>query len=490
MTNRNADRFKNISHIIIDEVHERGRDTDILLIAVKEELKNNKNMKVILMSATINATKFSEYFDHCIVINIPAQTFEVYVFHLSEILTKTNYAVANSTDGQNELSAERKKIDNELLVHVIAFIHVNQPKDGAILVFLPGYKEIIDQSDLIKQKFESMQWNDYRVMLLHSNMEDGNVFECMPEGTRKIILSTNIAETSITIDDVVHVIDVGLVKENIYDPSTGSMCLVLTKISKASARQRCGRAGRTRMGFCYRLYSQDEFESFKEYGSPEIKRIALTEISLKAKMLAPNQPIIEFLQQAIDPPPIDNLRQSLQLLEDIGALNSNGEITNLGYQVAHMPVDCQLGKMVLCAIFLKCVDPILTIASALSMKEPFLMTSDVEARNKLNKVRREFAYDALSDHKMLLNIYDAWKSSDNRRKFCSENSISNAIMFQMQGVKTLLERHIMERHNSDKVHLNSNALKWDVVKACIVAGLNRKFFSHFLFLFSDFSDLF
>lgn len=480
LTNRNPEKYNKITHLIIDEVHERNKDTDLILVAVKDELRTNKNLKVILMSATVDCNKFSQYFNQCIVINIPGHTFEVEIYHLREILATMQYQIPDidQAGGHDQLSAymqaREKEIDHDLLVHVIGFIHLHTPKDEAILVFLPGYREIMDQNDLINDRFETSHWTDYKLILLHSNMEDANVFDRLPDGIRKIILATNIAETSITIDDVVHVIDVGILKENNYMPNFGSMCLAPIKISKACAKQRTGRAGRTRRGFCYRLYSDEQYASMVEHQTPEIKRIPLTDMSLRAKMLAPDQEITEFLMQAIDPPPIVNLRQSIQLLKDIGALNSNEDVTSVGCQLANMPVDCQLGKMVLCAIVLKCLDPILTIVSALSMREPFLMANDVESRKKVNKDRRKFAYDALSDHRMLLDIYDGWSSSENRRRFCSDNSISNANMIQIERTRTFLERHVLQHRT--KTDLNLNSLKWDVAKACIVAGLNRELF--------------
>lgn len=366
-------------------------------------------------------------------------------------------------------------IDHNLITEVIVFIHLRSPKDEAILVFLPGYKEIMDQKILIERQFNSMHWDDFQLILLHSNIEQNNVFERMPEGVRKIILSTNIAETSITIDDVVHVIDVGMVKQQSFNPVHGSMCLSTTIISKACAKQRTGRAGRTRNGFCYRLYSVEQYESMADYTTPEIKRVALTEMCLKAKMLAPNQPIMEFFQKAIDSPTKSHLLQSIHFLKEINALDSNEGITNLGYHLAHMPVDCQLGKMVLYAILFKCLDPILTIVSALSMKEPFLMPSDAESRAKINKVRLEFANNALSDHQMLLGIYAEWQTNDYSRKFCTENFISYANMDIIRNTRKLLKRHLDSgKYIGDETSINDNALKWNVIKACIVAGGSRK----------------
>lgn len=505
LINRNADEFKKITHLIIDEVHERGKDTDLILLAVKMELENNKNIRVILMSATADVIKFSEYFDQCAEIKIPGHTFEVEIFHLREILQKTNYLAVADIPNQNQdplsayIQAQEKLIDHNLLVHVIIYIHLHSAKNEAILVFLPGYKEIIEQNQMIETQFETMHWDDYKLILLHSKLEDdGSVFKDMPAGQRKIILATNIAETSITINDVVHVIDVGLVKHQSFDPTCGSLCLSPVHISKACATQRAGRAGRTRMGFCYRLYSVEKYESMAEYTMPEIMRIALTEFSLKAKILAPDQPIIGFLQKALDPPPIRNLQESITLLKDINALNSNEEITKLGYHLLHMPVDCQFGKMVLYAIFLKCLDPIITIVSAMSVKDPFVMPTNVESRVNVNKARKDFGYTALSDHQMMIDMYDAWMSSDNRRQFCRQNYISNTSMEMIQSMRILLERYVNQciesgQYPVNKQTLNDNALKFEVVKACIVAGLQRKFFyfsQFFFFIYRIFFFLF
>lgn len=203
LVSRQIDKYENITHLIIDEVHEREKDTDLILAAVKEELKTNKTMKVILMSATMDTKKFSDYFNHCIAISIPGHTFQVEVFHLQEILVKTDFLsnFHNEYEAMEDpvsayIEAYEEQIDHALLIHVIVYIHLNTPKDEAILVFLPEYKEIMEQKSIIEEQFESMHWNDYRLMLLHSCMEESNVFEHMPEGIPKIILSTNIAETS------------------------------------------------------------------------------------------------------------------------------------------------------------------------------------------------------------------------------------------------------------------------------------------------------
>lgn len=265
-----------------------------------------------------------------------------------------------------------------------------------------------------------------------------------------------------------------------YDLGSESSCLTTTTISKACATQRTGRAGRVQNGFCYRLYSLDQFEAMNEYAPPEICRVSLAEVCLKVKMLASNVTIEEFLLKAIQSPSKEQIACAINLLKNINALDSHENMTDLGNHLAHMPIDCLLGKAILYALLLRCLDPVLTIVSALSLRDPFLLPI---ARNSdcVDKMKKEFSENSLSDHKMLYNTYTAWYSHTNQAKFCADNSISNSNMTMIKGVKTVLMRHlkkmgyITEKSESAQ-NYNNNALNWPVIKACLTAGLYRKHF--------------
>lgn len=368
-------------------------------------------------------------------------------------------------------------IDHQLLFRLIVHLHRETPRIGSILVFLPGIDDIIMQKDMIEMKLDE---SDYELFVLHSGVngtnayEQNRVFDEMPPGIRKIILSTNIAETSITINDVVYVIDLGKVKQQTYDAIGSSTCLTSTAISKACAKQRMGRAGRIQNGFCYRLYSLEHHESMEMYTLPEILRVPLTEICLNARMLANADVSIEqFLSKALQPPLSNNIRQAINLLQQIDALDPNERITHLGVHLANMPVDCQLGKSIMYAVLMQCLDPVITIISAQSVKDPFLLPVGEDAA-AIIAIKKEFSDNSLSDHYMLLNAFNQWRNKKNKGwEFCREKMISGLNMQMIAGVRRLILGHlqmtgIVREDNSN--YLNRYADRWDIIKACLTAG--------------------
>lgn len=271
-------------------------------------------------------------------------------------------------------------------------------------------------------------------------------------------------------------VDAGKVKQQSYDSISESTCLTSTDISQACAKQRAGRAGRIQNGYCYRLYSLEQYEAMEKYTLPEILRVPLTEICLNAKILSGKLSIEEFLLKALQPPSVKNIRQSIELLKKINALDTDENITHLGIHLANMPVDCQLGKMILYSIVLRCLDPVVTIVSALSVKDPFTLPVGGEGE-KINKIKKQFANNSLSDHQMLLNTFEMWSKQKRRGEFCAENYISNGNMQMIQGLRRLIMGHLkMAQFISDDSarnpkKLNENSLKWEIVKACLTAGL-------------------
>lgn len=265
------------------------------------------------------------------------------------------------------------KVDHSLILHLIAHICKTKP-DGAILVFLPGYDDIVGIKDRLYADKEFSKSSKYVIYMLHSMMQASNqrkVFRRPANGCRKIILATNIAETSITIDDVVFVIDSGKVKEKTYDALTSVTALRSVWISKANAVQRRGRAGRCKPGYCYHLMSRYRFHSLTLYQDAEILRMPIHELCLQTKLLAPvNVSIAAFLSKAIEAPPYLMIRNSLSLLKSIDALDEDEELTEMGKVLVDLPIDPCLGKMVLFGIMLKCIDPVVTIASSLAYRDP------------------------------------------------------------------------------------------------------------------------
>ncbi|KAK2151127.1 hypothetical protein LSH36_375g06007 [Paralvinella palmiformis] len=346
----------------------------------------------------------------------------------------------------------------------------------AVLVFLPGYDEIVSLRDSIQEDKRFADSNRYILYTLHSQMQSQDqkkVFRNAPAGVRKIILSTNIAETSITINDVVFVIDSGKVKE---------VSMLKTHwVSKASALQRKGRAGRCRTGVCYHLFSRIRYDHMQEYQDPEILRHPLQELCLHTKLLAPiNCPIADFLAKAPEPPAFLITRNAVHLLKQIDALDPYEDLSELGHHLADLPVDPRYGKMILYSVVLKCLDPILTIACALAYKDPFVLPAQAYQKRAAAGVRRKFAAGTFSDHMALLRAFQSWQKAVTEgweRPFCDKNFLSAATLEMIVGTRTQLLGHlrasgfVRARGGCDIRDLNSNSENWAVVKAALCAGL-------------------
>ncbi|XP_075035779.1 3'-5' RNA helicase YTHDC2 isoform X2 [Mixophyes fleayi] len=382
-------------------------------------------------------------------------------------------------------SFDDEKVDLDLIMHILHNIsQSNEP--GAVLIFLPGYDEIVGLRDRIL--YDDQRFADnahrYQVFMLHSNMQTADqkkVLKTPPAGIRKIILSTNIAETSITVNDVVFVIDSGKVKEKSFDALNHVTMLKMVWISKASAIQRKGRAGRCRPGVCFRLFSRLRFQNMLEFQTPELLRMPLHELCLHTKLLAPiNCPIADFLMKAPEPPPALIVRNAVQMLKTIDAMDTWEDLTELGYHLADLPVEPHLGKMVLCAVVLKCLDPILTIACTLAYRDPFVLPTQASQKRAAMLCRKRFTAGTFSDHMALLRAFQAWQKARSdgwERAFCEKNFLSQATMEIIIGMRTQLlgqlraSGFVRARGGGDIRDVNTNSENWAVVKAALVAGM-------------------
>uniref|UniRef100_A0A8C3LSP9 Putative ATP-dependent RNA helicase DHX57 n=1 Tax=Chrysolophus pictus TaxID=9089 RepID=A0A8C3LSP9_CHRPC len=431
--------LQGITHVIVDEVHERTEESDFLLLVLKDIMVQRPDLRIILMSATLNAELFSQYFHSCPIINIPGRTFPVDQFFLEDVIAMTRYVLEDSspyrrkTKQENKLTARHKrtafeeveedlrraglledtdsavkdsdpdqkltlkqllkrykgvnktvlktmsvmdldKVNLELIEALLEWIvdgkHSYPP--GAVLIFLPGLAEI-------KMLYEQLQSNALFnnrhskrcvVYPLHSSLsseEQQSVFLRPPAGVIKIIISTNIAETSVTIDDVVYVIDSGKMKEKRYDPSKGMESLEDTFVSRANALQRKGRAGRVASGVCFHLFSSHHYNhQLIKQQLPEIQRVPLEQLCLRIKILEmfSAQSLHSVLSRLIEPPRTESLRASKLRLQDLGALTADEKLTPLGYHLASLPVDVRIGKLMLFGTIFRCLDPALTIAAS------------------------------------------------------------------------------------------------------------------------------
>ncbi|XP_074669561.1 3'-5' RNA helicase YTHDC2 isoform X2 [Strix aluco] len=370
-------------------------------------------------------------------------------------------------------SFDDEKVDLDLIMHLLYNICCSCDA-GAILIFLPGYDEIVSLRDRIL--FDDKRFADnahgYQVFMLHSNMQTLD---------QKKILSTNIAETSITVNDVVFVIDSGKMKEKSFDALSCVTMLKMVWISKASAIQRRGRAGRCQPGVCFRLFSRLRFQSMLEYQTPELLRMPLQELCLHTKLLAPsNCSIVDFLMKAPDPPPALIVRNAVQMLKTIDAMDPWEDLTELGYHLTELPVEPHLGKMVLCAVVLKCLDPILTIACTLAYRDPFVLPTLASQKRAAMLCRKRFTAGTFSDHMALLRAFQAWQKARSdgwERTFCEKNFLSQATMEIIVGMRTQLlgqlraSGFVRARGGTDIRDVNTNSENWAVVKAALLAGM-------------------
>ncbi|KAI7898210.1 P-loop containing nucleoside triphosphate hydrolase protein [Cokeromyces recurvatus] len=497
--------LRGISHVMIDEVHERSVDSDFLLIILREVLRKRKDLKIVLMSATINQELFSSYFGGAPTIQIPGFTHPVQDFYLEDILEMMMISVDDNkttTTKQDEgewaewqipylergygertvrtLARYRNKdsIDYDLVArtvrHIIDHETVIIPHaQPAILIFMPGAMEIKRCIEVLQDELLS---DDLEILPLHANLspqEQTRVFKTVPAHVRKIVVATNVAETSITIEGVVYVIDSGRVKETQFEASNQMMHLVETWASRASCKQRRGRAGRTRPGQCFKLFTQHTDETkMRAQQVPELLRTPLEQLCLTVKAMG-HEDIRAFLAKAIDPPSVKALDAAVRSLRQVDAIDVIGDLTPLGRHMASIPADLRISKMLLFGSVFGCLEPILTIASIMSLKSPF--TSPMEKREEAKRAREKFNYGK-SDWLADMKAYEEWhetiqtKGLKAARKFCEENFLSFATLNEVQNLRRQYREALSEIGFSKSS--NENVDNINLIKSIIFAGLN------------------
>uniref|UniRef100_A0A673CBF1 ATP-dependent RNA helicase DHX29 n=1 Tax=Sphaeramia orbicularis TaxID=375764 RepID=A0A673CBF1_9TELE len=532
------DRHLNsLTHIIVDEVHERSVQSDFLLTILKDVVMRRSDLQLILMSATVDCDKFSNYFNRCPIITIPGRTFPVEVFHLEDIVEQTGYVLEKDSEYSQKILEEEEEVSisvtqkggktlqhQEVIVrdssgwdlgpdldhfssrtrHVLQYMNPNKinmdllvdlmdyldksPQfaelDGAVLVFLPGLAHIQQLYDLLSSDKRFRDKSRYRIVALHSTLsskDQAAAFTVPPAGVRKIVLSTNIAETGVTIPDVVFVIDTGKTKENKFHESSQMSSLVETFVSKASALQRQGRAGRVQNGFCFRLYPKFRFDAFMDYSIPEILRVPLEELCLHIMKCQYGSPE-EFLSRALDAPQPQSVSNAVNLLRKIGACHpSDHLLTPLGHHLASLPVNVKIGKMLIYGAILGCLEPIATIAAAITEKSPF--STPMNRKEEANLAKSAMAL-ANSDHLTIYNAYLGWKNSqaDGQRSemsYCRKHFLNRTALITIEDVKHELMK-MMEQagfwsfRSSPRFKLHAGTLskqQISVLNAVLTAGL-------------------
>ena len=371
--------------IIIDEAHERSLNIDFLLGYLKQLLPRRPDLKVIITSATIDAERFSQHFNGAPVLEVSGRTYPV------EILYRP-LTSKDEDDAEVELTDAIVDAADELARH----------GEGDILVFLPGEREIREAAEALRKS--TLRRNDEILPLFArlSHAEQHKIFH--PSGAkRRIVLATNVAETSLTVPGIKYVIDTGLARVKRYSARAKVEQLHVEKISQAAARQRSGRCGRVSAGVCIRLFSEEDFNSRTEFTDPEIVRSNLAAVILRmAALKLGDVAAFPFLEM----PDSRYINDGFQVLLELGAVNEHNGLTKLGEQMARLPIDPKIARILLAAKKHDCMAEILVIASALSIQDP--RERPLEARDAAAKAHERFT-DKQSDFLAYLNIWDSFQ---------------------------------------------------------------------------------
>ncbi|KMQ97163.1 atp-dependent rna helicase dhx57-like protein [Lasius niger] len=429
--------LSDVTHVVVDEVHERSAESDFLLMLLKELLPKRLSLKIILMSATLNADAFSSYFGRAPVLNIPGKTFSVEQIFLEDALERIGYVLEENsqfTRRKSKYDWDQFQTDLEVADMKIGELCANPPKESI-------QDEDLTLLQLISRYHGySKQTIRFLIVPLHSslsNEEQNLVFKKTGKDVCKIVLSTNLAETSITIDDCVFVIDTGKMKEIRFNSNQNIESLETCWISRANAVQRKGRSGRVMPGVCIHLYTSHRFKyHFSAQPMPEILRIPLEPLLLHIQLMHKGKKVdlYEILGKMLEPPTIDNITSAIIRLQDVGAFNSEHVLTPLGHHLAKLPVNVRIGKLILYGAIFCCLDSALTIAAFLSHKSPFNVPIDM-----IKKIypKKNF-FTAESDQLTVLNAYKKWLAACSRSAYAGQ-VFADKNYLSMQTLRTLAD---------------------------------------------------
>ena len=461
------------SVIMVDEAHERSLSTDILLGVLKKIRKRRPDLRIVVSSATLQAEDFLRFFsskENNQNGNEPEET-------LGRIISLEGRMYPVDT-----LFLEEPAEDYvERAVKTVFDIHASEPA-GDILIFLTGREEIEDALQMITDRAAALHPRAQSILSLPlyaglTSEQQLYVFEPAPQNTRKVIVSTNIAEASVTIDGIVYVIDCGFVKLRAFNPKTGIETLTAIPISKASATQRAGRAGRTRPGKCYRLYTQSVYQSLPEATVPEIQRSNLASSLLQLKALGIDN-VLRF--DFLTPPPAELIIRALELLCSLGALDDYAKLTRpLGVRMAELSVEPMMAKVLLSASTMGCLSEILSIAAMTSLQGAVWFHHDGE-KKATDTARRKFAVEE-GDHLTLLNAYQSFVTKGRKdSRWCRDNFLNFKSMTRAASIRAQLKRYLehfgtnVDETLAANMRLEDMSDKGEQIRKCLTTG----YFAH------------
>ncbi|XP_064420527.1 probable ATP-dependent RNA helicase DHX35 [Latimeria chalumnae] len=447
--------LKKYSVLMLDEAHERTLYTDILIGLLKKIQKKRGDLRLIVASATLDAEKFKEFFnrnetndpinDTCAIMTIQGRTFPVDIFYtLSPV---PDYVKAT--------------------VETVMKIHQNET-DGDILAFLTGQEEVERVVAMVIEQARALSRSGMkkhlRVLPMYAGLpysEQMKVFERVSHNVRKVVVATNIAETSITINGIVFVIDCGFVKLRAYHPETAIESLVVVPVSQASAKQRAGRAGRNRSGKCYRVFTEEDFEKLPSATVPEMQRSNLAPVILQLKALGIDN-VLRF--SFLSPPPAQSMVQALELLYALGGVDEHCQLTDpLGLRMAEFPLNPMYAKMLLESGKFGCSEEILSVAAMMQIQNVFVTPPNQKAQAA--QEHRKFAVSE-GDHLTMLNVYEAFIKHEKSSQWCQEHFLNYKGLVRATAVREQLKRLL----SKFKLPKTSSEGDPDPVLRCIVSG--------------------
>lgn len=444
MEDHNLSRY---SVLILDEAHERTLATDILMGLIKQISQRRSDLKIIIMSATLDAEKFQNYFNDAPLLAVPGRTHPVEIYYTPEY--------------------QKDYLDSA--IRTVLQIHATEG-EGDVLVFLTGEEEIEDACRKISLEADELireqGCGPLSVYPLYGSLppyQQQKIFEPAPEPIngrpgRKVIIATNIAETSLTIDGIVYVVDPGFSKQKVYNPRIRVESLLVSPISKASAQQRAGRAGRTRPGKCFRLYTEEAYKKeLIEATYPEILRCNLSSVVLLLKKVGVDD-LVHF--DFMDPPAPETMMRALEELNYLAVLNDEGELTALGRLASNFPLDPLLAVMLIGSADHKCSEEILTIVSLLNVPNVFVRPAN--SRKYADEAKLQFA-DQSGDFVTLLNVFNEYQSALEQggiNQWCRDNFVSYRTMVQAINIRKQLYR-MMENYDIPVISTSQDDKKFN-----------------------------